>query len=191
MTKNRLESFSDAVIAIILTIMVLELKVPEASTWQEVLHLYPLFISYLLSFLFVGIYWVNHHHLFHALSHVNSRILWSNMFLLFFLSLIPWATATMGENHFSSHSVIIYTFLCMLPAVAYSFLSKSIIASRGVNKEVLRILEKSKTKERISLVLYLVAFGVSLWQPSLALVLVFAVSCVWIMPDKEIEKIFE
>ncbi|MSR76166.1 MAG: DUF1211 domain-containing protein [Candidatus Ryanbacteria bacterium] len=191
MTKNRLENFSDAVIAIILTIMVLELRIPHTTAWGSILELYPLFIAYGLSFAFIGIYWINHHHLIHAVGAVNSRILWANMLLLFCLSLIPWATGFMGENHFEQNSVIVYTLLCMLPAIAYSFLSSAIIRSKNPNTQALRILQKTKTKEYMSLALYVLALVSSFWNTSISLSLIFIVSCIWIIPNKQIEEIFD
>lgn len=191
MTKNRLEAFSDGVIAIILTIMVLELKVVHVSSWADIYELYPVFISYALSFIFIAIYWVNHHHLVYTLNKVNSSILWFNTLLLFSLSLIPWGTGLMGENHFAQNTVIVYTFLCILPALAFSLLSKAIIKSKDPNREAQMVLKKMKPKERISTILYLGAFFASFVYPLLALVLVFIVSCVWVFPSKEIEELFD
>ena len=191
MTKNRLEYFSDAVIAIILTIMVLELKVPHSTSWEDILHLYPQFISYGLSFAFIAIYWVNHHHLLHAVRAVNSRILWTNMLLLFSLSLIPWGTAVMGEHHFEQNSVILYTLLCLLPAIAYALLSSAIITSHNPDQRVLGILKEMKTKEIASLVLYALSLIFSLVYTPISLLLVFGVSCMWLIPSKKLERIFE
>jgi uncharacterized membrane protein len=191
MTKNRLEYFSDAVIAIIMTIMVLELKIPHSTSWGTIFELYPLFVAYGLSFAFIGIYWVNHHHLLHAVGTVNSKILWTNLLLLFSLSLIPWGTGLMGENHFERNSVIVYTILCLLPAVAYALLSTAIITSKNPNERALHILRKTKVKEYISLALYLLALGSSFWNTTISLALIFIVSCVWIIPNKQIEEIFD
>ena len=191
MTKNRLENFSDAVIAIILTIMVLELKIPHLTNWGSVMQVYPSFIAYGLSFAFIGIYWVNHHHLVHAVGYVNSKILWANLFLLFCLSLIPWATGFMGENHFERNSVIVYTLLAVLPAVAYSLLSSAIIHSRNPNAQALSILQKTKSKEYLSLVCYILALVSSFWNTAISLALIFLVSCIWIIPNRQIEKIFD
>lgn len=183
--------FSDGVIAIILTIMVLELKATHLNTISDVFALYPVFISYILSFAFISIYWVNHHHLLSAARGVNSKILWSNIFLLFSLSLIPWATSLMGENHFDKLSVIIYTLLCVFPALGYRMLSSSIRQSKNPDSRVLKVLECMKTKEMVSLVLYVFALICSFFSTWVALVLVAAVSAVWIFPNKKIEEIFE
>ncbi|MCG3769223.1 MAG: hypothetical protein JW384_00344 [Nitrosomonadaceae bacterium] len=191
MTKTRLENFSDAVIAIILTIMVLELKVPHSTAWEDIWHLYPLFISYCLSFAFIAIYWVNHHHLLHAVRSVNSRILWSNMFLLFSLSLIPWGTAVMGEHNFEQNGIIVYTLLCLLPAIAYALLSTAIIQSNNPDQKVLRILKEMKTKEMASLVLYALSLVFSFIYTPISLLLVFSVSCMWLVPSKKMEQLFE
>lgn len=191
MTKNRLENFSDAVIAIILTIMILELKIPHTTNWNEIFSLYPLFISYILSFVFIGIYWVNHHHLLHTLKHVNAKVMWANLLLLFSLSLIPWATGFMGENHFEKNTVVIYTFLCILPALAFTFFSKTIIGSRNPDKQALDILQHMKFKEKLSTVMYIAAFIASFYLPLISLILIFIVSGLWILPNKEIEKLFD
>jgi len=191
MTKTRLENFSDAVIAIILTIMVLELKVPHTTSWDDIFHVYPLFISYCLSFAFIAIYWVNHHHLLHAVRSVNSRILWSNLLLLFTLSLIPWGTAVMGEHNFEQNGVILYTLLCLLPAIAYTILSSAIIKSRNPDRKVLDILQRMKTKEIMSLFLYSLALLFSFIYIPASLFLVFCVSCMWIIPSKKIEELFD
>lgn len=191
MSKTRLEAFSDGVIAIILTIMILELKIPHATDWSTIVSLYPYFISYGLSFLFIAIYWVNHHHLIHVLKKVNSKILWSNLSVLFFLSLVPWATGFMGENHFEKNSVIVYTIICLLPALAFSALSKSIISYDVGNSEVIKVLLSMKKKEHFSQVMYILAIIFSFILPVASLVCIFIVSCSWIIPNKEIEKMFE
>lgn len=187
MNKNRLEAFSDGVIAIIITIMVLEIKIPHTTDWGEILSLYPIFFSYALSFLFVGIYWINHHHLVHTIKKVNFKILWANNLLLFFLSLIPWTTGLMGENHFDKNSVIIYTVLCLLPAIAFGILSKIIINSDEENLETKRILKEMKLKEYLSQVFYVLAILFSFFYPLVSLALIFLVTCVWIIPNKKIE----
>lgn len=189
MHKNRLEAFSDGVIAIILTIMVLEIKIPHSTEWKEVFLLYPIFLSYFLSFLFICIYWVNHHHLLHTVKKVNSKILWSNAALLLTLSLVPWATGLMGENHFDQNSVIIYTVLCFLPAITFSFLSRSIIKNDGTNTVAKEILKNMKLKEYISQALYILAILFSFIYPPISLCFIFLVSCVWVVPNKEIEKL--
>lgn len=191
MNKNRLEAFSDGVIAIIVTIMVLEIKIPHSTDWREIFSLYPIFISYGLSFLFVCIYWVNHHHLIHTVKKVNSNILWTNATLLFFLSLIPWGTGLMGENHFEKNSVIIYTLLCFLPAVAFSFLSKSILSSDLENDKVRQVLMHMKKKEYFSQFFYALAISTSFIFPYVSLVCIFLVSSIWVIPNRQIEKMME
>ena len=166
-------------------------KIPHTTEWSEIIKIYPYFLSYFLSFLFIGIYWVNHHHLISTVNKVNTKILWLNMLLLFFLSLIPWGTGFMGENHFEQNSVIVYSLLCIFPALAYSFLSNAIIHSSNPDMKVLNILCRQKNKEYISLGLYFLAIVFSfIWTP-ISLLLLFTVSATWIMPNKEIEKIFE
>lgn len=189
MDKSRIEAFSDGVIAIILTIMVLELKVPGSSNWAEVAHLYPLFISYVISYIFIVIYWVNHHHLLQTVSTLTTRILWKNAILLFFLSLIPWATAFMGENQFERNTVIVYTVLCFLTATAFSFLSKAIYEGGVSDEKIKNVLASSKSKERISQVMYLLAIVFSFTYPPLSLLFVFLVSCVWFIPNRNIESL--
>jgi uncharacterized membrane protein len=191
MTKTRLEAFSDGVIAIILTILVLELKTPHSTDWKEILNVYPYFISYIISFLFIAIYWVNHHHLIHTLKKVNSKILWTNILLLFSLSLIPWTTGFLAENHFEKNSVIVYTVVCLLPALAFSALSKAIISYDITNEEITRILHSMKKKEYFSQALYTLAILFSFIYPVVSLLCIFIVSCSWVIPNKEIEKIFD
>lgn len=191
MSKTRLEAFSDGVIAIILTIMILELKIPHSTSWSEIYALYPYFIPYILSFLFIAIYWVNHHHLIHTLKKVNYKILWSNNVLIFFLSLVPWATGFMGENHFEKNSVIVYTIICLLPALAFSVLSKSILSSDVTNSDVINVLNSMKKKEFFSQILYGIAIIFSFFIPIVSLICIFVVSCSWIIPNKQIENIFD
>ena len=189
MNKNRIEAFSDGVIAIILTIMVLELKIPHTSDWTEVVALYPLFISYILSYFFITIYWVNHHHLLQTVSTLTSRILWKNAILLFFLSLIPWATAFMGENHFEKNTVILYTLLCFFSATAFSFLSKAVYEGGVSDGEIKKVLASTKPKQIISQIMYALAILFSFLYPQVSLLLIFLVSCVWFIPDKNLESI--
>jgi len=191
MNRARLEAFSDAVTAIIITIMILEIKIPQSTDWGEIFSLYSYFISYILSFLFIAIYWVNHHHLIHTIKRVNSKILWSNMALLFFLSLVPWATGFMGENNFEKNSIIVYTIICFLPALAFGALSRSILSSDATNTDVKKILSSLKKKERFSQALYATAVLVSFIFPVVSLVCIFIVSVSWIVPSKEIEELFE
>jgi len=188
MNKNRLEAFSDGVIAIIITIMVLEFKVPHGERLADLLPLWPVFLSYVLSFVNVGIYWNNHHHLMHAVTKVNGTILWANLNLLFWLSLMPFATAWMGENHFAAMPVVVYCVdLCMC-AVAYTVLQAQIIKLEGA-QSVLHQAVGSDLKGKISLASYVLAIPLALaGLPWLAGLLVAAVACIWFIPDRRIEK---
>lgn len=188
MTKTRLEAFSDGVIAIIITIMVLELKIPHTTNWEEVKHLIPIFLSYVLSFIFLGIYWGNHHHLIHTIKTVNSNILWANLHLLFWLSLIPFATAWMGESNFERSTVIIYAIIVDLCGVAYSILL-NIITKRETNNESLHRVLQLQTKKGIrSLILYTSAIPLAFVHPVLSCIIFVIVSMMWIIPDRNIEK---
>lgn len=188
MTKTRLEAFSDGVIAIIITIMVLELKIPHTTNWEEVKHLVPIFLSYVLSFIFLGIYWGNHHHLIHTIITVNSNILWANLHLLFWLSLIPFATAWMGESNFERSTVIIYAIIVDLCGVAYSILL-NIITKRETNNESLhRVLQLQTRKGIRSLILYTSAIPLAFVHPVLSCIIFVIVSVMWIIPDRNIEK---
>jgi uncharacterized membrane protein len=188
MNKNRLEAFSDGVIAIIITIMVLEFKVPHGEQLADLLPLWPVFLSYVLSFAKVGIYWNNHHHLLHAVKHVNGSILWANLNLLFWLSLMPFTTAWMGENHFAAVPVAVYAVDLLLCAVSYTVLQAQIIKSQGKDSLV-RQAVGSDRKGKISLASYALAVPLSLWGlPWLSGVLLFAVACMWFIPDRRIEK---
>ncbi len=188
MTKTRLEAFSDGVIAIIITIMVLELKIPHSTHWEEVKHLVPIFLSYVLSFIFLGIYWGNHHHLIHTIKTVNSNILWANLHLLFWLSLIPFATAWMGESNFERSTVIIYAVIVDLCGVAYSILL-NIITKREVNNESLHKVLQLQTKKGIrSLILYTSAIPLAFVHPVISCIIFVIVSFMWIIPDRNIEK---
>jgi uncharacterized membrane protein len=188
MNKNRLEAFSDGVIAIIITIMVLEFKVPHGGQLADLLPLWPVFLSYVLSFVNVGIYWNNHHHLMHAVKNVNGAILWANLNLLFWLSLMPFATAWMGENHFAATPVVVYCVdLCMC-AMAYTLLQAQIIQLEGA-QSVLHQAVGSDLKGKISLASYVLAIPLALFGlPWLAGLLVGAVACIWFIPDRRIEK---
>jgi uncharacterized membrane protein len=165
MTKTRLEAFSDGVIAIIITIMVLELKVPHEVTLSALFKLLPVFISYLLSFIFVGIYWGNHHHLLHTVHHVNSKIIWANMGLLFFLSLIPFTTGWMGENNFLHLPVALYSFNLLCCAVAFYVLQNVIMAHHTHSTSLILALKKQEKKGMLSLLLYIAAVVAAYFYP--------------------------
>jgi uncharacterized membrane protein len=191
MNKTRLEAFSDGVIAIIITIMVLEMKVPHGDAWADLAALGPVFLSYLLSFANVGIYWNNHHHMLHAVKRVNGEILWANMHLLFWLSLMPFTTGWMGENHFAAVPVALYAFDLAMCAVAYTLLQARIIKLHG-NDSVLAQAVGRDTKGKVSLTSYLVAIPLALLGYSwLAGALLIAVALIWLIPDRRIEKVLD
>ena len=190
MGKGRLEAFSDGVIAIIITIMVLEMKVPHGGTWADLTALGPVFLSYVLSFLNVAIYWNNHHHVMHAVRRVNGRILWANMHVLFWLSLLPFTTGWMGENHFASAPVALYAFDLLMTAIAAVILQRQIIALHG-NESVLARAIGGDTKGKISLAAYLLAITLALLGYSwVAGSLLIMVALIWFIPDQRIEKAF-
>lgn len=188
MNKARLEAFSDGVIAIIITIMVLELKIPHGSAMSDLIPLLPVFVSYVMSFVFVGIYWGNHHHLLHTAKHVNGKVIWSNMSLLFFLSLIPFTTGWMGENHFENLPVAVYAVNLLGCAVTYFILQEVIIADATLSNRVVEALEKQKKKGLISLFMYIAAIPCAFFYPVISAIMFALVSIMWIIPDKNIEK---
>ena len=188
MQKTRLEAFSDGMFSIFITIMVLEMKIPHGDHFQDLLGLWPVFISYILSFLFVGIYWNNHHHLFHTVHHVSAKVMWANMYLLFWLSLIPFTTGWMGENHFDATPTALYGLVLLMAAFAYSLLSSSIIKSHGKNS-LLAVAIGKDYKGRLSLLLYVVAIPSALFIPFLAWGLYGLVALIWFIPDRRIEKV--
>ncbi len=187
MKKGRLEAFSDGVMAIIVTIMVLELKVPESADWHDLAKLLPKFLSYILSFLMVLIYWNNHHHVFQTVEKVNGNILLTNGLLLFFLSLLPFATAWMGENHFKSKPVILMGIVLFLSAVAYTILSKSIIKSHGQDSTLAKAVGND-VKGKISVLFYLIAIGLAFFIPYISAGIYLLIAIIWLIPDKRIEK---
>jgi uncharacterized membrane protein len=187
MTKGRIEAFSDGVIAIIITIMVLELKVPHGADWSALMPLWPVFLSYVLSFVNVGIYWNNHHHMFHAVKHVGGNVLWANLHLLFWLSLMPFATAFMGENHFEKVPVAVYAFDLFMCAVAYTILVVTLIGQHGKDSEFAKALG-SDLKGKVSLAAYLVAIPLAFANQWLALALVLGVAILWFVPDRRFAK---
>jgi uncharacterized membrane protein len=188
MNKNRLEAFSDGVIAIIITIMVLEMKVPHGDTWEALSELGPVFLSYVLSFINVGIYWNNHHHMMHAVKKVNGGVLWANIHLLFWLSLMPFATGWMGENHFAALPVAVLAFDLMMCAIAYVILQQHIIRLHG-NESILAQAVGSDTKGKISLVAYAIGVPLALLgYPMLTLLQIVIVAGMWFIPDRRIEN---
>ncbi len=187
MEKGRLEAFSDGVIAIIITIMVLELKVPHAPTPAALLALWPVILSYILSFIFVGIYWNNHHHTFQAVKNVSGGVLWANLHLLFWLSLIPFVTGWMGENHFAQWPVVAYSAVLIGCAVAYTILLYALIAANGRNSTLAMAVGRDK-KGKISLLIYCVSLGLAFVHPLMACAGFVAVAVIWLAPDPRIEK---
>ncbi len=188
MTKGRLEAFSDGVIAIIITIMVLEIKVPHGAEWNDLRPLLPVFLTYVLSFVNVGIYWNNHHHLLHATHRVNGAVLWANMHLLFWLSLMPFATGWMGENHFERGPVLLYGVVLLMAAVAYTVLQKCILALEGADSLLAHAVELD-IKGKISLLAYLSALPAAFFSPVVSGVLFVLVALMWLVPDRRIERI--
>lgn len=187
MGKGRLEAFSDGVLAIIITIMVLELKVPHETDLAAVLHLTPAFLSYALSFVYIGIYWNNHHHMLHASHRVTGAMLWANLHLLFWLSLIPFTTGWMGENSFAPLPSALYGVVLLMAAIAYFILQRTIIASQG-HESLLKKAVGSDWKGKLSPVFYAVAIPTSFWSPGLAQVLYVTVALIWLVPDRRIEQ---
>ncbi|MCB1697026.1 MAG: DUF1211 domain-containing protein [Halioglobus sp.] len=188
MGKTRLEAFSDGVLAIIITIMVLEMKVPHDGSPAALTPLFPVFLSYVLSFVYVGIYWNNHHHMLHTCNKVTGGVLWANLHLLFWLSLFPFATGWMGENHFSPLPTALYGVVLLAAAVAYFILQQIIIASQGESSQ-LRLAVGSDWKGKLSPVLYLLGIFLSFASPWLATVIYVAVACLWLIPDRRIERV--
>jgi len=188
-SKGRVEAFSDGVLAIIITIMVLELQAPDEPTLAALQPLIPKFLSYVLSFIFVGIYWNNHHHLWQAVDRVNGSILWANLHLLFWLSLIPFVTGWMGENHFSTIPVAMYGVVLWLSAMAYYIMVLRLLAYHANDSLLAAALGEGK-KERISLFLYTAAIPLAFINPRIALALYVTVAILWLIPDRRIEKVF-
>ncbi len=185
MTKNRLESFSDGVLAVIITIMVLEMKVPHGSDLAALLPLVPVFLSYVLSFIFIGVYWSNHHHLLHAADHVTARIMWSNLHLLFWLSLVPFATGWMGENDFAAVAVAVYGGIQLLAGFAFFLLVRSLVAAHGRDSALARAIGRD-FKGKASLIVYVIAIPIALVIPEAAFALYVAVAVIWFLPDRRI-----
>src|SRR5499433_4475724 len=188
MGKDRLAAFSDGVIAIIITIMVLELKVPHGADWQALIDLVPHFTSYVLSFIYVAIYWNNHHHLLHTVTRVDGLILWVNSFLLFCLSLIPVATAWMGENFLAPVPTAVYGIILLMPAIAYYLLQKAIMRKQGAHSVLANALG-SDIKGKISPILYVMGIVLAFVSPRLSVAMYVLVAVMWLIPDRRIERI--
>ncbi len=189
MGKTRLEAFSDGVIAIIITIMVLELKVPEGASWHALKPLAPVFIAYILSFIFIGIYWNNHHHLMHVVKHISAGIMWANLNLLFWLSLMPFATGWVGQNHFEPFPVALYAVLFDLCGIAYTILQITIENCHKDETRLIDIMQRQKGKGMASLFLYTAAIPLAYVNTIISGLLFIAVAIMWIVPDKKIEKL--
>jgi uncharacterized membrane protein len=187
MGKGRLEAFSDGVIAIIITIMVLELRAPHGEDLAALAPLAPVFLAYVLSFLYIAIYWNNHHHMLHAGHQVNGRILWSNTHLLFWLSLFPFSTAWLSENHFAALPMAVYGSVLCMAGVAYYILARSLVEHHGRDSELARALGRD-SKGRISVVLYLVGIAVSFANRWIALAIYVSVAVMWLIPDRRFER---
>jgi uncharacterized membrane protein len=188
MGKGRMEAFSDGVIAIIITIMVLELKVPHGESLDALAPLLPVFLSYVLSFLYVGIYWNNHHHMLHALDRITGPMLWANLHLLFWLSLFPFATGWMGENHFAAAPTAAYGVVLLMAAVAYWTLQQIIIAAQGPGS-LLRRAVGSDWKGKLSPVVYVAAIPTAFLSPTISQALYVLVALIWLVPDRRIERV--
>ena len=187
MKKGRLEAFSDGVLAIIITIMVLEIKVPHGGNLNALKSLIPVFLSYVLSFIYIGIYWNNHHHLFQAVKQISGSILWANLHLLFWLSLIPFVTGWMGENHFSETPMALYGVVLLMAAIAFTILQKLVLSEHGADSLLSKALEKG-VKEKLSLFLYVLAIPSAFVNPWISAAIFIIVALIWIVPDKRIEN---
>ncbi|PWU01654.1 MAG: hypothetical protein C5B51_22435 [Terriglobia bacterium] len=187
MPKGRLEAFSDGVIAIIITVMVLEMRVPQGGSVQALRPVLPVFLTYILSFVYVGIYWNNHHHMLHTCSGVTGLMLWANLHLLFWLSLFPFATGWMGENHFEAVPTAVYGFVLLMAGIAYLMLQRAIIRAQGPDSLLKKAVGRD-WKGKVSLVLYLAAIGVTLLSPRAAEAVFVAVALLWLIPDRRIER---
>jgi uncharacterized membrane protein len=188
MSPTRLEAFSDGVLAIIITIMVLELDVPHGTEWRSLAPLWPVFLSYVLSFVYLGIYWSNHHHMLHVTRRVNGGILWANLHLLFWLSLTPFTTAWMGENHFAPVPTATYGAVLLACAIAYWILQQTIIRSQG-ERSVLAHAVGADRKGKISPVFYALAIPLAFVHPAISGALYASVALMWLVPDRRIERV--
>ncbi|HCU25302.1 MAG TPA: hypothetical protein DF383_09805 [Deltaproteobacteria bacterium] len=188
MNKARLEAFSDGMMAIIITIMVLELKVPHGVDLQSLRPIFPAFLTYILSFIYLGIYWNNHHHMLHTVDRVNGRILWANLHLFFWLSLIPFVTGWMGENHFAPLPTAVYGTVLLAAAMAYLILQKLIIAHQGANSKLAKAVGKDR-KGKLSVLLYAAAIPLAFVHQLISDAVYVLVAVIWLVPDRRIESI--
>jgi len=187
MEKNRLEAFSDGVIAVIITVLVLELKVPHSDSIEALLPIVPTFLSYVLSFIYVGIYWNNHHHMLQASARISGAVLWANLLLLFWLSLFPFTTAWMGENHFGALPCALYGFILLMAALSYTLLQHTIIAAEGPSSFLKTVLG-ADWKGKASPILYGAAIVASFFAPRIAQAIYVGVALMWLVPDRRIER---
>jgi uncharacterized membrane protein len=187
MTKGRVEAFSDGVIAILITIMVLELRLPHGSDWRSLAALLPTFLAYVLSFVFLGIYWNNHHHMFHAIQHVNGKVLWANLHLLFWLSLVPFVTGWMGETHLAAVPTAVYGLVLLLSGAAYTVLQETLIALEGRRGKLASAVGRD-WKGKLSVVLYALAIPMAFFQRWISAGLYVLVALMWLIPDPRIES---
>jgi uncharacterized membrane protein len=190
MTKSRLEAFSDGVLAVIITIMVLELKAPHESGLSALWAEWPVFLSYVLSFLFIGIYWNNHHHMLHAAHKVNGLVMWANLHLLFWLSLVPFTTAWLNESFYAATPVAVYGVVLLMSGIAYYGLEQSLIALQGRDSTLAKAIG-GDAKGIISVMIYAAAIGVAFFQPYASMALYAIVAAMWIVPDQRIERVFK
>ena len=189
MGTGRLEAFSDGVLAIIITIMVLEIRVPEGESALASLHaVWPKFVSYVLSFIYIGIYWNNHHHMLHVTRRVNGAVLWSNLHLLFWLSLVPFATSWVGENHFAPAPMALYGFILLMAAIAYYILQMALKSADGPQSLLASALG-TDLKGKMSPVLYLIAIAVAFVRPAISGAIYVLVALIWLVPDRRIERV--
>ena len=190
MSKTRLEAFSDGVIAILITIMVLELRIPHGASWQALRPLLPVFLTYVLSFVILGIYWNNHHHMLHAAERISGKVLWANQHLLFWLSLVPFVTGWMGENHFAPLPTAVYGFVLLAASIAYFILARTLIAAQGPHSRLADALG-SDTKGMLSTALYAVAIPLAFVNQWIADAIYVFVALIWLVPDRRIEAKLE
>jgi len=188
MTRGRLEAFSDGVVAIIITIMVLELKAPLGTSLEALHHLWPEFVSYVLSFIFVGIYWNNHHHMMHLVDRVNGAILWANLHLLFWLSLVPFTTGWMGKNHFAKLPTAAYGVVLLCSAIAYTILSIAIVRQQGAYSKLAGAVGRDR-KGKVSMALYALAIPMAFVSEWVAYAIYISVAMIWLVPDRRIERV--
>ena len=190
MRRNRIEAFSDGVLAIIITIMVLELKIPHGEGFYALRPLVPILLSYILSFIYVGIYWNNHHHMLHTVEHVSAGVLWANLHLLFWLSLFPFVTGWAGENHFAPNPTALYGLVMLMAAIAYYILQQRIIAGQGDNSLLKRAVGKD-LKGKLSPVFYIAAILLSFIEHRISWALYVLVAVMWLIPDRRIERVID